>query len=579
MRDERWLFAAWLALIFVGCVVLYTTHNDFPLGRQPDEMSKFRQIHRGGWNFYHPQLILQTTRLVAALRFEAPERVHETETGWLAIPRGRYARDVVQAGRTVSAVFAATAVVLAALAARLLFGPAAGYAAAPVVGASHALLTAAHYLKEDTPLILGIMATLVALAWTARRATAPRAAMVGAAAGMAAAGKYVGLVLLPFALTVQWLLWCGEPRGKRWRAIAVAAGFAAIVFAVINYEMLLHPGRTLAGLRFEVRHVVEAEGQIRDDPTRLLYARMLGHETNALVLGLAIATAGWLLWARLGRRARGAAPQRSPQETVRWVVLLLPAIWFVLVSLSSIQRPRYLLPTVVFVHLLAGVGVGLAVRAWAGRAWWKPVAAGLIGVVVATPGLLICRHYLELFERDSRDAAIDWMRERLPDHARIAADWYAMLPHGELRPGGPEVVATPKEVVMFGDLDAMRDAGITHVVICSLSSDRELNPYKIPDRAIEVQHHERRARYRQILDRGELLWSSKRFTRQPFLFNPHVWVYRLPRSDRNDDAPANGPKIDGVSPAARQYAGASAMAAASMRSSRAATTGRSRNTM
>src|SRR6187399_2301158 len=104
VRD--WAVAA--LFFFVG-MWLYTRHNDFPCFYHPDEPSKASQVIEDEYNFNHPLLLLQTTRLISWIR-------HSPQTQ----------QPITQDGRTASALFAAGAVACLVLLASHLRGTLAG---------------------------------------------------------------------------------------------------------------------------------------------------------------------------------------------------------------------------------------------------------------------------------------------------------------------------------------------------------------------------------------------------------------------------------------------------------------------
>ncbi|MEO8352164.1 MAG: hypothetical protein ABI680_10580, partial [Chthoniobacteraceae bacterium] len=95
----QWLvLAAWSLALFAGCLVLNTRHHDFPYYYHPDEPGKVEQILSGEWNLHHPMLLLDGARLYLA-----------------AAGTERDSQAVVEAGRTVSAIFISAAVVVLSL--------------------------------------------------------------------------------------------------------------------------------------------------------------------------------------------------------------------------------------------------------------------------------------------------------------------------------------------------------------------------------------------------------------------------------------------------------------------------------
>src|SRR4051794_29688252 len=55
------LLAAFCALLWVGCLVLYTRANTFAYYYHPDEEGKAKQATLGSRNFNHPQMLLEVS--------------------------------------------------------------------------------------------------------------------------------------------------------------------------------------------------------------------------------------------------------------------------------------------------------------------------------------------------------------------------------------------------------------------------------------------------------------------------------------------------------------------------------------
>ena len=133
-----WL-VAWALVLFAAGLALDTRHHGFPFFYHPDESAKVDQILTGEWNFHHPMLLLGTTAAVVKT---------------LGVTRSD--QPVVEAGRWTSAAFIAGAVVALALLAYAWRGWTASLATGGALLLQHQLFELAHYLKEDSALLLGV---------------------------------------------------------------------------------------------------------------------------------------------------------------------------------------------------------------------------------------------------------------------------------------------------------------------------------------------------------------------------------------------------------------------------------------
>src|SRR5262245_42312633 len=170
---------------FSALFALYTRGNDFPLYWHPDEYSKVLQIQNRNFNFNHPQLMLSAT--IGAKHL-------------LGIGNGVV--EIGRVGRAVSAAAAALAVMLLALFTYRRQGVAAGLMAFILLGLSPVIFITAHHFKEDTTLLFGIAAALVAFQQVERVPTMTNSALVGVAVSFAACGKYIGILMVVPALVI-----------------------------------------------------------------------------------------------------------------------------------------------------------------------------------------------------------------------------------------------------------------------------------------------------------------------------------------------------------------------------------------
>src|SRR5579862_4953744 len=148
MSDRRVL----VAVLFLLSLVLDTRENGFPYTYHPDESGKIEQVLQGDWNFHHPLLLLLGSQ--AAVRiFHTPPKEQAT----------------VVAGRWVSAVFASVAVAVLALLAFEYGGALAGWLCGVIALLHHQFFELAHYMKEDTALVMGVALAFLAIARFHRR--------------------------------------------------------------------------------------------------------------------------------------------------------------------------------------------------------------------------------------------------------------------------------------------------------------------------------------------------------------------------------------------------------------------------
>jgi 4-amino-4-deoxy-L-arabinose transferase-like glycosyltransferase len=145
---------------------------------------------------------------------------------------------VAELGRAIAVLVGAAAVFVTFLLAREMLPAPAALAAAAVTAVTPLVAMHARYLKEDIFVLLFILLSLLALIRTLKSPTHLQVLLLGAAIGLAAAAKYVGIILVPFAAAA---LWTGLPeldRGTRLKLAGQAALAPLGVFVLLHLPAL-----------------------------------------------------------------------------------------------------------------------------------------------------------------------------------------------------------------------------------------------------------------------------------------------------------------------------------------------------
>lgn len=410
------------AVIFVVSVLVLGRQLGFNGYVHADEPNKVHQITRNEYNLNHPLLMLHSVKWYAQ---------------WAGIS-GDYDR-VILAGRWSSVLFSSLAAALLVLLAGRLHGTVVAAAAGIFVLTTPLFFELAHYFKEDPSLIFGLSLALVAMHIYGEKPGVARAALLGAACGAAASGKYAGLVILPFA---AWAVL----RERRGRDLAALAAGALVVFALINFPMLAAPEVWRSRVDLEVSRL-QAEGvpNPRPVPHGVGFGTFAKHASPVILGLLLLYVAG--VWRRKFRLA--------PAE---WTLLLLPLTYLVILSFISTTSERYVLPAVVLGACVAAAG--LAALAGLKRGTW--LAGLLVAASVAwqAPRLLAEER---AFSSRRHDEVLEFLRSDLPESASVLVDNYQTLsPPGFSRPAVTQRILGPGET-----LDTLRQYGFTHVLVTS----------------------------------------------------------------------------------------------------------------
>ena len=452
-------------LVFIGVfaagLLLFSRHNDFPFYYHPDEPGKVGQVIKNKRNLHHPLLMLTTVDLA------------RRTTLW-----GDAKKDpqrVVEVGRWMTAAFAAIAAAALAALANRVHGMVAGIAVGALCIANPLLYELAHYFKEDPYLVAGLAVTCLALH---RMSTAPDArgiALLGAATGLAAAGKYVGFILLPVAIAAT-LLAKSSPLPRTHRLGWLLGSFAIVWFA-LNWWVFKSPELLWQSLGEEANKAFGGEdGPTRSVPHSYYVAIQQTYSSGILWLGVA-------LWAIL------AIARRIRVTFAEWVLLATALLLFAIFTFTPKTSPRYHLPTSIAISYFAAIGAIGTARLLARN---HSRLAAALGAVFAM-GLLIpeaqkLRIRADGFAHDDRVDLESFVRTQLAANTVIAQDESSNLPEPDRRwehagrPALPQRIVGKKQIADHADLAGLRAEGVTHVAICARTYQRFLSADDTPER-------------------------------------------------------------------------------------------------
>lgn len=492
-----------LTLVFLASLFIHTCGNDFPYQFHPDERTKGQQIQQGSRNFLHPQLLLECTHLV------------------VGNPEGQSLQELIETGRWVSAVFAAVGVSALAWIGYLEFGLIGLLLVGTSVVLCPALVPYAHYMKEDAALVMGVGLLMLAGRWftaaTSRRERIAAALALGAAAGLATSGKYIGiLALLPM---LAWILGGGTQAVRPARAWCVLLALLAAVAVVllVNHRVFEAVHTFAKAIRFESGHSLRGQKEGGLTRPNAYFLEAVVTDTNVFMLACAALFAGVALIRR---------SERTPWNTV---AIGFTALFLAVLSFSSIPFHRYVLPVIVLCHLWGGLGLVMLVRR-GGRRWTQAgVVVLALGAVLATCGARTM-DFVDQFQDDSRVRLRYWLREHANPDALVAAEYYSGLYEKDntrwCMPGsGARVCALFKH-----SFDKALQAGVRYAVLCEPGYDRYLSPHTRGVKGKEGEYNRRRRLLKDIRERGRLVWSSDEDGRANMhaLTNPLIQVYELP---------------------------------------------------
>ncbi len=514
-RGQAMLIAL-LAVSFCASFWLFTRSNRSPYLYHPDEPEKAAQVYRNYRNYRHPQLLLE---------------VSTAATTVLGTPDDPQA--TAEVGRDVSAAFAALAVTLLAMLGYQLAGMSGAIAAALLVGTCPFLLVNAHYMKEDCALIMGLAMVALASVQMIRAESAGRrfcaAGLLGFACAVATSAKYVGVMTVVPAIP---LVLARRP----WRNRQVIQRFAVFIAAffieavAINYRTFFELG-------------VFANSMKWHGATPLLgHAGVKMVFPSAYYLIVIHRQIGWHVEALLALAMVAIASTPRLRTLDRLAPILLAALCTVLLLVCRSAFPRYALPAIVLLTFCGAIGLAW-LRAALVESLALPISAASSTVAVhlmVAAALLACtwlqfracERHIAQFEDDSRDRLRQWMVAHLPAGSRVAADTYA----GRFIAFGGQQALTIRDGMKMdaamsaadlGSIDDLRAAGFTHVAVSGEAFDRYFDPRLVALPGKEKEYDARQRWYRDLFERGHLIWRSDPVVDAMGYTDPALRLYEL----------------------------------------------------
>ena len=307
-------------------------------------------------------------------------------------------------------------VTFAVLGAWLLYRAGAVYSAAPAGVAAALFLVSSqlhnessHYLTTDVPAATLLTAALLFSAHAAQRHAVSSFAAAGFFAGLAAGTKYTaGVVLVvPLAVALSSSFRDTLHRGGA-TIVAAAAGFlVACPFALLDFPTLW------SGIVQQRRNYLHGPGGPNNWRWYLHYLYTLGLG-RPLAVTCAIGLGGGLV------RGAGTWAQRR----LSLALVVVPVVYFVLLSSYQSRTERNLIPILPFICLL-GADLGWRITRRLGHGRTAAAAFALVVCLVAAPGVLSCLRYdRQLSRQDTRTVALEWIEANLPPGSRIAREEY-----------------------------------------------------------------------------------------------------------------------------------------------------------
>jgi 4-amino-4-deoxy-L-arabinose transferase-like glycosyltransferase len=363
-----------------------------------------RILRTGDWNphiFDYPTLVIYLHTAVALLRFMAGASRGE----WGTLADFDIAA-VYLTGRVVSACLGTATVWLTYRIGREAGSDRIGLLAAAQLAVLPMHVRESHFILTDVPLTA--LTTLTV--YLAARTDAGRSWIAGATAGLAAAAKYNGGVVLVAAIVG--VLGHRAPLSTRLRLLAATVGAAAAAFLLATPFAVLDLPTFLNSFGAQMERLARARGT--PEPAGIIY---LKHFALSGRLWLPLAAAG-LIAVLLRRTSRG-----------RWMpALAFAGAYFYILATHPLVFARYALPLTPIVCLLAAAGIDAVARLVPSvPALRRRSLPTLVALLLLLPLLVpfagtAAAWNRQFARRDTRQMTADWIRASLPAGTRLAVE-------------------------------------------------------------------------------------------------------------------------------------------------------------
>ncbi|MGB3218548.1 MAG: glycosyltransferase family 39 protein [Anaerolineae bacterium] len=323
-------------------------------------------------------------------------------------------------GRLLTLAFGTGAVMLVYLVGRQLFGSRrVGLLAALLLAISPTNVTHSRYITPDTFVVFFAVFSLWAAVRVYQRGRTRDYVLAGVMAGLTAATKYNGALILICIVATHFLRagW----RGWRDRRLYLAIAASALAFAFATPFAIFDPAKFMADLSLEARHY--ATGHAGGEGNAALWYVTYLWQAEGLTALFALAALARGLWMRT-------------KPVI--VVAAFPVAYFVFISNFMVRNDRTLVPLTPFLFLLAAL---FLVHAWdwlyrrepgpdiALPGTRPPWARGVAGLLLALTLLIPLTGTIQGANRlttvDSRETARVWIAQNLPPGARVVLESYA----------------------------------------------------------------------------------------------------------------------------------------------------------
>jgi hypothetical protein len=409
---------------------------------------------------------------------------------------------IVVTGRCASAFFATMSVLAITLIAYLLNGVMAATLTTVLTGTG-ILFVYAHDMKEDTALLFGMTWFFLFAIIYERRSYISHAMFLGMTAGLAASGKYVGL--LSFFLGI-WLI-VHVKRQDYISHFTIYFISALSTFLLINMEMLWAFGKFFEGFTRETSHAAKGHYGAADPVTSTLYLRFIATYATVAI--------PFYLYALAFYKNRSGFSER--------MILFFPLIYVFILQLTPLKGERYALPVILIMQLIGAAQLAELLK---NRTKFCSLFLSACAGTWLTLNLLQLYSSYDAITNSNRIQLAKWIKEKLPPNATIAEESIVGLSQDDKKAFRlSQTIVSRPWISDFRSLRDMRDAGIDYVAISDLNEPwfREVANNSKADKWFLSNAEV----YRSLIDGSSLLFSANSKGPYVSLFSPGLALYKI----------------------------------------------------
>lgn len=424
-------FGLALALLAAALLRFWALPQGIPFSPgvdEPEVMERaVRMMKTGDFNphfFDYPSLYIYVQALVAVFRFA----IGAMGGMWSGLAQAPTEEFYVW-GRAMTATLG-TATVWVVYRAGLRWGGRTALLAAVMLAVMPMHVRESHYVLTDVPATFLVMLTLLLSLRAHERSTAWSFAVAGAAAGLAGATKYNGVLAVVMPLIA--CLMTPATRPSRPAAILwiftamLAAFFVAAPYTFLDLPTFLNQFARLSS-EFRATPVTpEPIWQIYLKHLRNAFTPQYFQAAGFLWPGTLIVIAGLAL---------GAWRSFTGPDRLRWaLVTVFPLVYFRFISNQNIFYGRYLLPLIPFLSILAAAAVVWCIEWMRHQELRRPVrnlvTIALTLTAVIPPAYSAIAYDADAAKEWTTEQAYRWIRREVPagSHIRLEGSLAIKLP-------------------------------------------------------------------------------------------------------------------------------------------------------